>query len=508
MRLRLGIRYLLLVANGLILLMPVFAVVFLHLWEGHLVRLTEQQLIAESVLVGETWRERLAEEGAPATGVAAGEAATRFEPQIELDEALQPPLPAAPRDVSPGFGPAWRAGARLLPLLRAAQRGNLSSARILDAEGCVVASVGDDLGECRDDLPEVRKALQGQYAALPRERRSDASGAALAGIRPRGGVEVFTATPVRGAERVLGVVLLSRVTDSPLGVFWRQRYTVLAAVLLCLAATAAVSLFLSRVISRPVVDITRAAEAIVRGEAPRSFRPSRLGPSEITALGEALDRMTRLLTDRAAYIAQFATNVSHELKTPLTGIRGAVELLREEWDGMSADQRLRFLGNIDADAARMERLVTRLLQLARIQSSPETAEPVEVAPFFRQMLGRYDGRVRLDVAAAPEIVVINPDHLETAVRNLVDNALHHGGDTPVEVGVSELDGRLAVTVHDRGPGISEGNRQRIFERFFTTDRDGGGTGLGLAIVRAVAETRGGRVDFESRPGETTFRLVV
>jgi two-component system sensor histidine kinase ChvG len=304
------------------------------------------------------------------------------------------------------------------------------------------------------------------------------------------------------------VVLLSRASDSPLEVFWRLRYTVLAAVLLCLAATAVVSAFLSRVISRPVVEITGAAEAVARGEPLRSFRTSRLGPAEVNALGEALDRMTRQLTDRASYISQFATNLTHELKTPLTGIRGAVELLREDWGEMSQEQRRRFLDNIDADAARMERLATRLLQLARIQSSPETAEPIVVAPFFREVLRRYDGRVRLDVAVAPAEVVINPDHLETAVRNLVDNALRHGGDAPVDVVVRRSAGRLAVDVRDRGPGISQGNRARIFERFFTTQRDQGGTGLGLSIVRAVADTRGGRISFESGPTGTCFTLVV
>jgi signal transduction histidine kinase len=146
--------------------------------------------------------------------------------------------------------------------------------------------------------------------------------------------------------------------------------------------------------------------------------------------------------------------------------------------------------------------------LARIQSSPETAEPIVVAPFFREVLRRYDGRVRLDVAVAPAEVVINPDHLETAVRNLVDNALRHGGDAPVDVVVRRSAGRLAVDVRDRGPGISQGNRARIFERFFTTQRDQGGTGLGLSIVRAVADTRGGRISFESGPTGTCFTLVV
>jgi signal transduction histidine kinase len=105
-------------------------------------------------------------------------------------------------------------------------------------------------------------------------------------------------------------------------------------------------------------------------------------------------------------------------------------------------------------------------------------------------------------------VVINPDHLETAIRNLVDNAVRHGGTEPIDICVRRNGERLAVDVHVRGQGISEGNRTHIFERFFTTERDRGGTGLGLSIVRAVAETRGGEVTFHTGPGGTTFTLVV
>lgn len=508
MKLRLGIRYLLLAANALILLIPVFAAVFFHLWEGHLVRLTEQQLMAEATLIGEAWRERLAEQGGADLGRGGAlEHVLPVEPQLPLRFAVEPAAPAPERRVGPGDGPEWRAGERVAPLLQRAAAANPSVARILDRRGCVVATTTGDLGDCLEAQPEVRRALDGAYSAVARQSRPQPP-RPLSSIAPKGRVRVSAAVPVFEDDAVLGVVLLTRASDSPLEVFWRLRYTVLAAVLLCLAATAIVSAFLSRVISRPVVEITRAAEAVARGEPPRSFRTSRIGPAEVNALGEALDRMTRQLTDRASYIAQFATNLTHELKTPLTGIRGAVELLREDWSAMSEAQRGRFLDNIDGDAARMERLASRLLQLARIQSSPESAEPVRVAPFFRDLLARYDGRVRLDLVGAPAEVVINRDHLETAVRNLVDNALRHGGDAPVEVVVRRAEDRLAVDVRDRGPGISPGNRARIFERFFTTQRDQGGTGLGLSIVRAVADTRGGDVRFESGPSGTCFTLEV
>jgi len=116
--------------------------------------------------------------------------------------------------------------------------------------------------------------------------------------------------------------------------------------------------------------------------------------------------------------------------------------------------------------------------------------------------------VVLDTHAAPAVMAINPDHLEAAVRNLLDNAVRHGGGQPVNLRASSNDGRVVIQVHDHGQGISEGNRPRIFERFFTTERDRGGTGLGLAIVKAVADTRNGSVTFQTGASGTTFTLTV
>jgi signal transduction histidine kinase len=271
----------------------------------------------------------------------------------------------------------------------------------------------------------------------------------------------------------------------------------------------AVTHFFSRVISRPLGAITAVAEAIARGDPPQPFAPRGVVPGEVAALSGALDRMTAQLTARTQYIADFAATASHELKTPIAGIRGAVELLREAWDEMPAEQRQRFLANIDADAARMQRVVTRLLQLARIQSGAgEATGTIEVRPFFDALARRYDGRVRLTVDGAPVAIAMNPDHLEQAVGNLLDNAVRHGAGQPVELTVAGRGAQLSIAVRDCGAGITPGNQPRIFERFFTTERDRGGTGLGLAIVRAIAEARGGEVRFATGPAGTTFTLTV
>ena len=218
--------------------------------------------------------------------------------------------------------------------------------------------------------------------------------------------------------------------------------------------------------------------------------------------------MTAQLSDRADSIREFATHVSHELKTPITGIRGAAELLREQWPEMTEAERARFLTNIDQGAARMQRLVSRLLHLARIQSEPEPVEEIELADFLASLAGSYGEQVRLELGAGPGRLRMHVDHLESALRNLLDNAVRHGGGRPVDIEAERLGERVRFRVRDRGAGVRPGIRRQIFERFFTTEREAGGTGLGLSIVRAVAETRGGSLGFETGPGGTCFELVL
>jgi signal transduction histidine kinase len=511
-----SIRLLLLGVNAFVLLVPFGAVLLSRFYETHLVRQTEGRLQAESVLIGEAWRDRYLEEiGLPpeaAEGTLPPEAGSgRFyplEPVLDVNDGVLPPAPEPVRFVHDRSRPEARAGRKIEALLQHAQSLNLSGVRVLDADGCVVATTGGELGACLDELPEVCAALQGSYAAVMRERISDQPPPPLESISRRGGVRVFTATPVLLFGRVIGAVWISRTSRDLVEGVWQHRRPLLIGLAGCALLTAAISLFLSRTIRQPVQAITAAAEAVARGEPHQPFALGGLAPAEVHSLSRALDTMTERLTDRAKYIAEFAANVSHELKTPLTGIRGAAELLLDEGAGMGEEQRVRFVNNIHADAERMDRLVRRLLELARIQSVPEAAERIQLGPFLEAMARRYEGRVVLDLAKAPATITIPPDHLESAVRNLLDNAVRHGAGRPVDLKAWAQAGRTCIAVRDRGPGISEGNQARLFERFFTTERDRGGTGLGLAMVRAVAETRGGSVSFETGPDGTTFILVL
>jgi signal transduction histidine kinase len=516
---RVGIRGLLLAVNAFALSVPIAAVVLLRIFDDQLIRRTEAQLISESVLIAEAWREtwlreqKLDPEHAPRwlPPEARDERYFPIEPILRLDQGVLPPTPEG---VGPGTptasreGPAWSAGRALEPILQRAVRMNLSSARVLDAQGCVVATSGEQRGVCLGDLPEVREALSGHYAAVLRQRISDDPTPDVESISRRGRVRVYTALPVLADGAVIGVVRMSRTAIDPAKALWFDRRRLLAVLIGCALLTAGLSLFLSRTLSRPLRAITRGARELAQGKGQRPVALPGLAPEELRELSRALDQMIAQLSDRAEYISEFATTVSHELKTPITAIRGAAELLSQQWREMSDEERTRFLANIESDAERMERLVARLLHLARIQSAPEHVQEVALAPFLARLGEAYGGGLQIQLDRPDLSLRIHPEHLYSAVHNLLDNAFRHGAGKPVELHAFERAGRVVIRVRDRGPGISEGNRERIFQRFFTTERDRGGTGLGLVIARAVAVTRGGDLRFETSGEGTCFELAL
>jgi signal transduction histidine kinase len=509
------VRQLLVGVSVFALVLPVAAVVFLRLFDVYLLRQTERHLIAESVLIGEAYRERLlAERGAPGAvpgfrpAGREGEPYLPIEPVLEADYELLAPAPDPVRKRSDADTAEARAGRALMPLLARAQVFNLTGARVVGVDRCIVASTRNDLGDCLDELVEVRAALDGRYAAVARQRVSDEPTPQLASVRRRGGVRVFIANPIFEDGRVIGAVWMSRTAVSPLEMLWSNRDRIGFALLICAVLAPAVSLLFARAIARPLRRIERDALAVAHGRAREPFAPGPLAPREIVQLSLALDRMTSQLSDRARYIAEFAANVSHELKTPIAGILGAAELLRHDFAAMSPEQRDRFLANLTADAQRMERLVRRLLELARIQNAPEESRTISLAPFVAKLVAGYDAPIEVDLSLAPEELVMNPDHLDTALRNLLDNAVRHGAGKAIALSAAREGARVRFAVRDRGPGVSAANRPRVFERFFTTERERGGTGLGLAIVKAVADLRGGSVDLASGPDGTTVRLVV
>lgn len=211
------------------------------------------------------------------------------------------------------------------------------------------------------------------------------------------------------------------------------------------------------------------------------------------------DAAVRRRADRSR--SDLVATVAHELRSPLTGVKGFTSTLLSKWERFSESQRRLMLETVDADADRLTRLIGELLDVARIDSGrlQLRRQPLDLVSQIEQITRRYhggDGKpVTLNAQDVPEVWV-DPDKLTQVVINLLDNAQRHG-DGPVRVGVGAgADHAVDVWVEDDGPGIPEDLRERVFAKFW---RHGSrtGTGLGLFIVRGLVEAHGGHVWIES-----------
>jgi two-component system phosphate regulon sensor histidine kinase PhoR len=216
----------------------------------------------------------------------------------------------------------------------------------------------------------------------------------------------------------------------------------------------------------------------------------------------------------------FVANVSHELRTPLTAIRGYVEALVD--DPPDREQTHKFLEIVSRHTARMERLVTDLLRLARLDARQEALDIVscEIQQIFNAVVTDLAPLIdakkqRVTSAVEPDACTLqaDPAKLHDVVRNLVENAVNYSPEgADVRLQAARQNGFVAITVSDSGPGIPPEDLTRVFERFYRVDKSRakpGGTGLGLAIVRHLVELHGGRAVAENRPeGGAKFTVTL
>jgi signal transduction histidine kinase len=281
-----------------------------------------------------------------------------------------------------------------------------------------------------------------------------------------------------------------------------------------LLVAAILGLYVSRRLTRPVLDLSHAADAVARGQYDVDLAHVG-GGDEIGHLAERFREMASRLAEAEQQERNFLMSVSHELRTPLTAIRGHVDALRE---GLADDPELRAasLDVIAAEGARLERLVGDVLDLAKLETHRFTVlrEEVDMQRLcdqaytaFAEEARRRGIDYRRNFDGAPTIVS-DGDRVLQIISNLLANAFRWTPDGGrVELELAAENGQVAVAVDDTGPGIAAAERERIFRPFWSQDNTG--TGLGLAIARELAVALGGRIDLDSEPGEgSRFELVL
>ena len=366
---------------------------------------------------------------------------------------------------------------------------------LTDAAGVVVFdSEGRDIGKSYALWNDVSRTLQGAYGARATyEKRGDADS-----------LTFYVAAPIRRGDRIVGVLSVGKPTRAinELVAAAQRRITIGAAVggLALLVVLLAV---LSWVIS-PLERLTAYARAVRDGKPAQV--PSLPGKT-LHELGTAFEEMRDALEGRQ-HVERYTQALTHEVKAPLAAIRGAAELLGEE---MPEEQRRKFLGNIRSEAARIQQIVERLLELSSLEARKtlRQTESIDAAGLMAEaaavMNPAYAG-ARVTLTMGKMVAELRGERvlLREALVNLLQNALDFspaGGEVWLKAN-TEND-RVIFTVEDNGPGVPDYALPRVFERFYSLPRPGTArksTGLGLALVREIAHLHGGDAVLENRAG--------
>jgi signal transduction histidine kinase len=405
----------------------------------------------------------------------------------------------------------------------------------LKARVTIIAPDGTVIGDSERTIREVRKMEN--HAARP-EVAAALAGAIGSDLRQSQTLNVamlYIAVPLNDGQQIKGALRLALPMTELAAVSGSIRTTVAIGALLAAGVALMVGLFLSRRVTRPVVEMQTIATRMAAGDF--SHRVPVAGTDEIAELGHGLNLLASRLQEKiqdlegerakvATILAEvqrleqvrteFVANVSHELRTPLTVIKGYLETLLDEAPAQPETHR-RFLEVAYTHAARLSRLVDDLLELSNLETGKAVLKlsAVDIHGAADEIMAMFEKK-----AAHKTLVVRNEtptgllaradrDRLSQVLVNLVDNAVKYTpeGGTVTIGGARRPDQLVALWVSDTGSGIPSSDLPRLTERFYRVDkarsRELGGTGLGLAIVKHLVQAHGGELVIESDLGKGT-----
>jgi two-component system OmpR family sensor kinase len=330
---------------------------------------------------------------------------------------------------------------------------------------------------------------------------------------------------VRGA--LAGLVVVP--PEAPFG-FLLGRFapmlTIVAAGVLVLGTVLATVLIFGPA-RRRLRELESAAHTLGGGDL--SARAPDRGGDEIAAVASAFNAMASDLSARAAALTesdrvrrQLLADVSHELTTPVTAMRGYLETMTMPEIPLDDATKARYLSIVSDETSRLETIIGDLLELARLEGGGGglSVEDVSVPQLFARVAARHEracqaAGITLDTSVAPgaDRVIGDRDRLEQALQNLAANAIRFAPrGSVIHLGAHVTDDAVTMSVEDQGPGIAAEHLPHVFDRFYKADASrrgmAGGSGLGLSIVKAIVERHGGQISVSSRPGQTRFELTI
>jgi len=349
---------------------------------------------------------------------------------------------------------------------------------------------GADYSEWRD----VSLTLQGEYGA--RTTRKDPGD-------PTSSV-LYVSAPILIKEKIVGVLTVAKPTTNVNIFFKGARPRILRIGIVSMAIAIFLSFVVSIWITKPIKRLTQYANDVREG---KRIELPKLRGKELMKMGMAFEKMRDALEGKK-YVEHYVQTLTHEIKSPISAIRGAAELLEE---GVPPEKQVRFLSNIRNEANRIQDIVDRMLELSELETK-RTLQKVEIIslsglirtileskePLFSQKKLSVAVQVRDDIFVKGDSFL-----LHEAVSNLIQNAIDFSPLCGKIELAAQVDGRmLNFTVKDHGPGIPDYAKERVFDRFFSLQRPDTGkksTGLGLNFVKEVADLHHGGIKLENLP---------
>ncbi|GAB5447893.1 ATP-binding protein [Gymnodinialimonas sp.] len=489
-----GLWAVILVVLGLVLCLPIAGLFLFRFYANQLVQQTEESLLMQAAVLTAAY-EQLYREAADLpdtpTVLPAERSFQPLFPSVTMNpQAILSPRPdalAATQAVGPVYA---EIGPQLSRMALRAQEQTLAGYRFLDRHGTVIGGSAEG-GAYLGHVNEVALALNGEVASVARTRVRETGERALYTLSQGSRVRIFVAMPAMVGEDIIGVVYLSRTPNHIFRFLYGERWNLVQAAAFVLLSTGLIGFVFWRFVSQPLRALIRRTDAM---DSASKWEPlEHYGTREVETLARSFQALTERLHQSRDTLTTYTAHVSHEMKSPLTSIKGAAELMQ---DDMPPETRARFLDNILRDAERIEDLLARMRDYSAVG-----AAPLRGACVVDQVRPEVDG---LAVTVTPENATapIPGDILSMVLTHLLENAADHGARA-VKITVDAA----GMTIADDGCGISEGNRARVFEPFFTTRRDDGGTGMGLNIVRSAIEATGGEIALEPSEKGARFRVT-
>jgi two-component system OmpR family sensor kinase len=386
-----------------------------------------------------------------------------------------------------------------------------ASVSLLDIDGKLIGRIGGDLSQKQIavfgmSVDQVK--AKGTAPFTIEGQGDDPDVRAVVQILPTGLGSVVVANSLADVDRTL----------QRLGFFF------LILGLIALTAVGLVSRWIIAISLKPLEQVEETAEAIAGGDLSARL-PAAKPDTEVGRLTTALNTMLARIEESfearvnsESKLRRFVADASHELRTPLTAIRGFAELHRQG-AVVGEENTKELVGRIEKESIRMSTLVEDLLLLARLDQSREMAqEPVDLNALLTEAVASAKAAgpnhlIELSMPSAEVFILGDAQRIHQVVANLLANArTHTPDDSQIKVALDQGIAETIISVSDNGPGLSEDDQERIFERFFRADpsrarTSGEGSGLGLSIVDAVMQAHGGYVSVQSKLGAgATFKL--